>query len=232
MMKYNIILFDADDTLLDFKKSEKKALENAFIKNNICLTEKIISEYKKINSGLWSEFNKGNIEKEYIVDNRFRMLFEKLDINEDADKIKKDYQYELGYGFFVIDGAIEICKKLSETCDLYCVTNGLAQNQFRRIKGAKLEEYFKDIFVSEEVGFAKPKKEYFDYVLKKISNCHKESILIVGDSLESDIQGGVNAGIDTCWYNPNGYVNNSKVTPKYEIKNLDEILEIIRYKMD
>lgn len=229
MMKYKILLFDVDDTLLDFKMNERQSLEKVFRKNDIICTEEILDIYKKINDNLWSEFNKGNIEKQYIINNRFPMLFNKLNMNVNVDRFKEDYQYELGHGYQVIDGAKEICEKLSHKCDIYCVTNGLAEHQFRRIKGAGLDKYFKDIFVSEEVGFQKPKKEYFDYVAKKISNFNVKSSLIIGDSLESDIQGGINAGIDTCWFNPNKLANIYENKPTYEICKLSDLLDIIGY---
>ena len=125
-------------------------------------------------------------------------------------------------------GALETCKMLSEYCSLYIVTNGVSKTQHSRIRLSAIKDYFKDIFVSEDVGYQKPLKEFFDYVFEKINLIDKSRVLIVGDSLTSDIQGGNNAGIDTCWYNPKGIENTKKVNCTYEINNLQDLLSIIK----
>lgn len=226
-MRYDTILFDADDTILDFHKAEKEGLKNAFKDNNVLFNDDIFKSYKKINSFLWSEFEKGNIKKEEISKNRFKTLFENLNINGDHNALTKSYEDRLGEGYYLIDGAIEILEELYEKCNLYCVTNGHIKTQTSRFEGAGINKYFKDVFVSEKVGYAKPSKEYFDYVFNKIHNVDLKRTIIIGDSLSSDILGGINAGIDTCWYNPKGTLNTSSLKAVYEIKKLEDLKGII-----
>ena len=227
MGKYRLLLFDADDTILDFKKSEDTALEKLFNKYSIPFTDENIKTYKNINTRLWKDFEKGKIEKDDITNTRFKEFFDTLKLKGYSDSIKDEYQNLLGEGFFVIDGAEDILKKLSKSCILYCVTNGIYTTQISRFKGSGLDKYFKEIFVSEKVGHQKPKKEFFDYVEKNIDRFEKKHSLIIGDSLSSDIKGGNNAGIDTCFYNPKKLKNNTDIKPTYEIKDLKELLEIV-----
>lgn len=227
MNKYNTILIDADDTLLDFHKAEKEGIKKVFKQNNVEFNEYIFKTYKKINSFLWDEFEKGKIKKDEITSNRFKILFQELNIKADDELFKKEYQEALGEGFYLIDGAREICEELFKKCNLYCVTNGLKKTQESRFKGADLNKYFKGIFVSEEVGYQKPSKEYFDYVFNKIGNIKLSETIIIGDSLSSDIAGGNNAGIDTCWFNPKRLNNNTSLKITYEIKELAELKDII-----
>lgn len=227
MNRYNNILIDADDTLLDFHKAEREGFKKVFIENNLEYNEYIFKTYKKINSYLWSEFEKGRISKEDITSNRFKILFENLSIQSDDVYIRKEYQKALGEGYYLIDGALELCEALYLKCSLYCVTNGLVQTQQSRFKGAKLNKYFKDIFVSEKVGYQKPSIEYFNYVFNHIPNIDLSKTIIIGDSLSSDIQGGNNAGIDTCWFNPKGIKNETGLKITYEISKLDELKKII-----
>ncbi|MBR5485872.1 MAG: YjjG family noncanonical pyrimidine nucleotidase [Oscillospiraceae bacterium] len=227
MKKYTTLLFDADDTLLDFKKAEQQALKKAFKLHDIEFNDGVNSLYQKINGKLWQDFEKGLISKEGVTQTRFCLLFNELGIEKDGIEFNKQYLSLLGGEGCIIEGADDICRRLSEKYDLYCVTNGVAATQKSRIALSGLEGFFKSIFVSEEMGWQKPRKEFFDEVFRRIPNAAPEECLIIGDSLTSDIKGGFNAGIDTCWYNPQNKPLTGDVNPLYTIHDLNELFEIL-----
>ena len=151
----------------------------------------------------------------------FFKLFNELGIEEDGVAFEDEYQWNLGHGAYLIKHAIEILEYLSKKYDLYVVTNGVASTQYNRLKLLDLNKYFKDIFISEEIGYQKPKIEFFDYCFRHIEHFDKDKALIIGDSLTSDMQGGINAQIDTCWYNPQHDKTSIKID--YIIHDLKEL---------
>lgn len=226
-MKFKTLLFDVDDTLLDFQLTEKKALRALFQEENVTLTDEIEATYKKINSQLWREFEQGKIDKTTVTDTRFSLLFEQLDKKVDGKKMGEQYRHYLGQGHDLLGNSKEIIERLKPDYDLYIVTNGVAKTQYQRLNDSNMTPFFNDIFVSEEVGFQKPMKEYFDYVFERIPNFEREKTLIIGDSLASDIQGGNSANIKTVWLNPGKQHPIAEVKPTYEISYLDEIFNVL-----
>lgn len=227
MKKYDIILFDVDGTLLDFNAAQENALKMAFQKHNYELNDNVKAVYDEINHSLWNQYEQGEISKEEVIYSRFVKLFHALGLEGDGVAFEDEYQDLLGQGHELIDGAIKILDILSKTHDLYIVTNGVSRTQRSRLKASGIDQYMKDVFISEETGFQKPMKEYFDYCFERIPSINTEKTLIVGDSLSSDILGGNNAGIDTCWFNPFLLKCDMNVKINYEIKELSELLKIV-----
>lgn len=202
--KYTSILFDADNTLLDFDKAENVGLKKVMELYNLPITDENCRKYSEINAALWKKFEKGEIRKNDIKATRFKTFFEFLGVKEKIDplRVNETYLSFLKEGAYTIEGAKELCENLKEKgYSLYIITNGIALTQARRLKKSGLLPYFKEVFVSETVGFPKPKKEYFDYVFSNIDEKDKSRILVIGDSLSSDIKGAQNAGLDYIWYN-------------------------------
>lgn len=227
MKKYTALLFDADGTLFDFDKAETFALESSLAERNIECTADILLTYKKINASLWSLLEQGKTIQADIRRDRFEKLFEHYGFDGDPALTGAAFIKYLSKGVFFLDGAIEILGYLHEKYPLYLVTNGITQVQESRYSISGMDKYFKAMFVSETLGVAKPHIEYFNMVFDAIGNAHKSETLIVGDSLTSDIEGGIVAGIDTCWYNPSGKQNACNSTPTYEISHLSELRNIL-----
>ena len=227
-MKYKILLFDADETLLDFSKAERSALKNAFSSVGIIPTEELCDKFSEINNNLWKLFEKGEIEKTEIIKRRFLKTFEFFKIPYTPEfGIEAFYQEALSKEHELIPHAEEVCRTLSKTYSMYIITNGLYVTQKRRLSDSGLLPYFDGYFVSEKVGYQKPSKEYFDEVLKSIGSPSRKDILIIGDSCSSDINGGHVSGIDTCWYNPKNLAMTAIKAPTYTISNLSELYNIL-----
>ena len=221
MIKY--ILFDVDDTLLDFGKAEAAAIRKTFERIGIPVTEELIRRYSEINAQQWARFEKGEITREKLLTERFDILFSELGINVPSEMAQASYEYLLGIGHYFVDGAEELLEALKDKYELYIVSNGNASVQDRRLKSAGIIPYFKDIFISERVGFNKPSAEFFDACFEHIPGFEKDKAIIVGDRLSSDILGGINAGVKTCWFNPRGDAPDPDIPADYEIKHLSEL---------
>lgn len=225
-MKYTSLFLDLDDTLLDFGMAEKVAVSKVLKNHNLPYDDNSVKIYSQINKSYWERFERGEIPKSAIFEGRFETFLETLNLTGDVKKISLDYFYALSEGYFKVEGAMDILEYLKKKdYKLYATTNGLAKTQFNRIKNSGLEPYFDAVFVSEEVNHQKPEKEYFDYVVEHIPEKDKSKMLIVGDSMSSDILGGINSGIETCWFNPKNLPK--KYETKYEIKSLKELKEIL-----
>lgn len=230
MEQYNFLLFDLDDTLLDFKATEKSGLAFLFKQQGIALTAEIENRYNLINQNLWQAFERDEINRETIFASRFPLLFKELGLDIDGLEFEQNYRHFLNHGHDLINGSLKLLKDLSYKHALYAVTNGLSKTQYQRMEASNLLPFFKNTFVSEDIGYQKPMKGYFDYVFERIPHFSSEEALIIGDSLSSDILGGQRAGIDTCWFNPELKPSNRLIQPTYQIKKLNELHPIVTKK--
>lgn len=228
-MKYEIIIFDADETLFDFNKSEKEAFKNTMVEFNIKYDEDYhLKIYKEINSKLWKEIEAGSITQQELKIERFKRLSVALDIDFNEIEFANCYAKNLANSSHLYKESIDLIESLYNSYKLIIVTNGLTEIQDKRIRKSVIAKYFEDIVISEEVGVSKPNPKIFEYALKDIENLDKNKILIVGDSLTSDIQGGINFGIDTCWFNPHKIGNETNFKPTYEISNIMELKNLVK----
>jgi 2-haloacid dehalogenase len=227
LKKYKTLFFDVDDTLLDFGAAEKAALELLFKEQNIPLTTEIEEHYKRINQGLWKQYEEGTLGRDEVVNTRFSILFNEYGRVVDGTHLEKNYRTYLEQGHQIINGAYELIAELQHDYDLYIVTNGVSKTQDKRLRDSGMFPFFKKIFVSEDTGYQKPMREFFDYVFARIPHFDAGHALIIGDSLGADIKGGKQAGMDTCWFNPKLKPNNTDINPTYQIHQLDELKRII-----
>jgi len=224
---YKYLFFDIDDTLLDFQATEKEALRALFAEQNMDLTAEDERRYKEINQGLWNDYENGKIDRGEVLNTRFSTFFMHYDLEVNGSLLERKYRSYLEQGHQLINGAMDLIIHLQPQYELYIVTNGVSKTQDRRLRDSGLYPYFKDIFVSEDTGFQKPMKEFFEYVFDRIPNYIPEQGLIIGDSLSADIKGGQISGLDTCWFNPLRKENQSGLSPTFEIQQLKEIHEIL-----
>ena len=223
-MKYTTLLFDLDDTLMDFKKAEENAIEKLLLKYSLPATEENKRLYSLTNQSKWKALERGEITRKELFATRFPDFFKALGVEADGAKANADYMHFLSQGRFVIDGAEDICRELRKSYSMYIITNGAKIVQQGRLTDLPLMQYFDGVFISEEVGFDKPKKEYFDHVFLNIPEKDKSKCLVIGDSLSSDILGAVNYGIDCCWISEK---TSSEIKPTYQISTLKELLNIL-----
>ena len=201
-MRYTTILFDADGTLLDFSRSEDEAIRETMLAFDIVPDDERVCVYSEINDNLWKALERKEIEKEVLLYHRFELFCEHYGFVADAKKMAAEYMNNLSTKGYTIDGADELCEKLSGKVRMYIVTNGVEFIQNGRFARCPIEKYFEKRFISGVIGYEKPDVRYFECVASEIPSFEKDKTIIVGDSLTSDIKGGINFGIDTCWYNP------------------------------
>lgn len=227
MIKY--VLLDIDDTLLDFGKAEAAAIKKTFERIGIPATDEVIARYSEINNAQWSALERGELTRQQVLVRRFDILFEEFGITGvPSEMAQASYEYLLGIGHYFIDGAVELLEALKDKYELYIVSNGTACVQDSRLASAGIAPYFKDIFISERIGADKPSREFFDRAFSRIGGFERDKAIIVGDRLSSDILGGINAGIMTCWFNPKRLPPDPDIPADYEIHALNELPELLK----
>lgn len=227
-MKYDLFLFDLDDTLLDFKASEKlsffASMQGLGIKTGL---DELFKQYQVENTALWKLFEHGMTTKEHLKVERFRKVFADNNIIVDPALASTRYLDTLPETVVLIDGAVELCKWLCRHGELGIITNGIHYVQTLRIKNSQIAPYISFVSVSEDCGFAKPDVRFFEYSAKMAKKFSKASTLVVGDRLDADIQGAQNFGVDCCWFNPAAKPHPATLVPTYEIKHLDELSSML-----
>lgn len=226
--RYTALLFDADGTLFDYQKASWEALRQTLAQLSLPFSQELFHLYQEKNQALWDLYELGKVTKGQLEIQRFEHFFEAAGMaGASPAEANEAYIGYLGQGAYLLPGALELIDSLREFFGLYLVTNGLKRVQYRRLEGSPLAHAFDGVFVSDETGFQKPQKGFFDYVFSRIPEQDRARMLIVGDSLSSDIRGGNNAGIDTCWLNPRGAQNTSGAVCTYEIARLEELYSIL-----
>lgn len=227
MMKYEYLLFDADDTLFDFPKASSQAFETMCRTHNIPCTPEVYRLYHEINLELWAAFDRGELTKEFVTLERYVRFLKVLGLERDPAACNRDFLAALGKGVYPLPHAEEVCRELKARGHrMYIITNAVASVQRSRLRGSVFAELFEAAFISEEAGAAKPNKAYFDYVRRQLPGMTDENALVIGDSLTTDMQGANNAGLLCCWVNPAGK-RQEGLRIDYEITGLRELLDIV-----
>jgi len=226
-MAYSIALFDADNTLLDFTRAEHDALCECLSARGISTDEDTVALYSAINDSHWKRLERGETTRSRLRVERFTDFFSAVGYDGDPVTMADNYVEALSRQSHLMEGALELIQSLHGHCGLYIITNGITSVQKSRFGGCLLAPYFDKCFISEEMGFTKPDKRFFDLVTASIPHFKPEETIVIGDALSSDIQGGINAGLDTCWFNPNGHTAPTDMSITYTVSRLGDIRDIV-----
>ena len=238
-MSYKLVLIDLDDTLFDYPKTEEVAFRNTvkelgfFVESELGnakkeeIYEKIKDRYKDVNLQLWKDLEKGAVDKDRLKVVRFEKIIEEFDLKYNPYEMSELYLKKLGEGIFPFEATEKLCEYLHSKYKVGIVTNGIKEVQHSRIENSTIAKYIDKIIISDEVGVNKPDKRIFEYAMNYFEIMDKSEVIMIGDSLGADIKGGQNAGIDTCWVNLRNNVNDTGIVPKYEVRKLEELFEIL-----
>ena len=222
---YKILFFDLDDTLLDYTGDEKKCIEKVFEIHGMTISDDVFELYYSIDD--WQLFTMGNITAKTVITDHFRRMLKMLEVSSDEISDMCDEFYEAMYSSFTLkDGVLELLNYLKDkNYKLYITSNGFSEIQRNRIEKSGIGKYFDNVYISEEIDLRKPGKAFFNYVFNRVPESKLKNVLIIGDAPTSDILGGINSGIDTCWLNNKNGKCKYKFT--YEIDNLKELMNIL-----
>ena len=222
------LFLDLDDTILDFHKAERIAIAKTIRDFGVEPTEEVLGRYHVINKWHWEQLELGKLTRAEVLENRFKVLFEELGVEVDATACARAYEKNLSIGHYFLPGAEEAVDALSKKYRLFLASNGTASVQKGRMTSANLYRFFEKVFVSQEIGYNKPSKAYFDACFAQIPDFDPKKAMIVGDSLSSDIKGGIQAGIATVWVNPNHLPANPAIPADYEIEALSQLEALLK----
>lgn len=220
------LFLDLDDTILDFQKAERLALAKTLESFGLPPTDTVLARYHEINREHWERLERKELTRQQVLVGRFAALFAEMGLSAQAEQVARAYEENLSQGHYFLPGAEEALKSLSKKYKLYLASNGTARVQAGRLKSAGIIPYFQEIFVSEEMGYNKPDPAYFDACFARIPGFRKERAMMVGDSLTSDILGGIQAGIATCWVNP--HHKTGEIHPDYEIESIVQLEALLK----
>ena len=221
MIEY--LFLDLDDTILDFTKAEYIAIGKTIADFGVEPTDQVRRRYHLINKWHWEQLELGVMTRAEVQETRFKVLFEEMGVAVDAEKVARAYEKNLSMGHYFLPGAEEAVDSLHKKYRLFLASNGTASVQKGRMTSANLYRFFEKVFVSQEIGHNKPSKAYFDAAFAQIPGFDPAKCLMVGDSLTSDIKGGINAGIKTVWVNPTHAPGRPDIVPDYEIEALSQL---------
>ena len=217
------VFLDLDDTILDFHAAERAALSDTFREMGVAPTPEIMKKYGEINRACWQRLEKKELTRTEVLHERFIILYDELGISRDAEKTQALYEYKLSLEHPFMDGGPELLAELYGKYRLFLASNGTASVQDRRIADTGIGKYFEGIFISQRVGHDKPSREFFDACFASVGDISPHESIIVGDSLTSDIKGGRDYGMITCYFNPHGRENGTEIIPDHEIHSLGEL---------
>ena len=220
------VLIDIDDTLLDFNACATVALKKCFIELGLPYEDDYFKVFLQINNALWAKIGTGEITQKEHRAMRFKLIFDKLNINYDVEKCESTFRDKLYQTAVPVDGAFQLLEYLYEKYDLYAASNAYSR-QHERMRISGLDKYFKKVFLSEDLGATKPTKEYFDKCFSYMGGVLNNQAIMIGDSLTADIEGGKNYGLKTIWFNPKDKPENPNIKPDYIVKSLSEIKNIL-----
>ncbi len=223
MKKYEYILFDADETL--FRFDSFAGLQLAFLPYGIQFTKEDYDTYQTTNKSLWVEYQNGRLTARELQHQRFHLWAEKLNVS--TQELNSAFLHAMADICSPLEGATSLLDTLRGKMKLGIITNGFTELQQTRLERTGLRDYFDALVISEQVGIAKPHREIFDYALQLLGNPSRDSVLMVGDTLESDILGGINAGLDTCWLNIHSKPIAENIVPHYQVTSLRELEELL-----
>ena len=228
MPRYDTVLLDADMTLFDFERSEREALIQVLEERGYPTDGETLALYLRINAALWAACERGEIDQDFLGEERFAAFMRVKGGDHDPRRFNRDYLEELGRHSYLLPGAEEFCRTLAGAgCTLAIATNGLPAAQWGRLERSPLKRLISRMFVSMELGCRKPQREYFDRVCAELGVTDRSRAVVVGDSLTADVQGGLNAGLDAIWYNPNGAPGREGVRPTLTAASYGEILDFL-----
>ncbi len=222
-----IVLIDLDNTIIDFNECARHSIIGIFEKFNLLYNDNVFETFITENVKIWKRLEDGEIDKTYLRANRWNIILGKLGIDFDGPIIEDLFEKGVATGAYPVEGAYELLDYLKDKYDLYIVSNGFRFVQESRLKIGDFNKYFKDVFVSEDIGIQKPDIGFFNYCYEKIGSPPKSDIILIGDNIHADIKGGNDFGIDTVWFNKNGTTDNKGVVPTYTVSKLREIKEIL-----
>ena len=221
------VLIDVDNTLLDFNKCAEEAMKIGFSKWNIEYSDKVFPVFLEVNDSLWSKIETGEIDKPELYRLRWKTIFERLDIDADGPLFEQDFRNIFSESKEPVDGAYDILDYLSEKYTVSVASNASYWQQIKRLTNSDMLKYFSNIFNSEQIGYPKPEKKFFDACFEKFGNIPKDEVIIIGDSLSADINGGAAYGIKTLWFNYDKIPVPKDSKADFIVKSLDEIKNIL-----
>ena len=227
MAEFDFVLFDADNTLFDFDRAEHEALKGVLAAHGYPTDQATLEVYLAANRDLWARFDRGEVTQAYLVVERFAAFVRAMGGHDDPAQFNRDYLDRLAQGAFLLPGAEELCRALAPRCTLAIVTNGVAMAQRARFEASPLRDVVPWLFISEEVGASKPDPAFFAPVLRALGEPDRARVLMVGDNLLTDIQGGKNAGLDTAWFNPRRLPGDPAVVPTWEADGFPALRALI-----
>lgn len=217
------VFLDLDDTILDFRRAEAEALRRALTEADIPADDGVLARYHAINAAQWELLEEGVLTREQVLLGRFDILFGELGLARSAREVCERYEEYLGEGHWFVPGAEAVLSALAPRYELYLASNGTAAVQHRRLESAGILPWFKGVFISQELGADKPSPAFFQRCFAAIPGFSRDHAVMVGDSLTSDIRGGRDAGLRTCWFNPHGKPRRADILPDYEVSALERL---------